>query len=50
MRASVGESTSWTNVVAARSWMVLTVSSTGLMRQLLREEEGERGQCGLFSA
>lgn len=36
MRARVGESTSETKVVAARSWMVLGTSSTGLMRALLR--------------
>lgn len=33
MRARVGESTSETKVVAARSWMVVGTSSTGLMRE-----------------
>lgn len=36
MRARVGESTSETKVVAARSWMVVGTSSTGLMRDEMR--------------
>lgn len=36
IKAKVGESTSETNVVAARSWMVIGTSSTGLIREEMR--------------
>lgn len=42
IKAKVGESTSWTKVVAAKSWMVLGTSSIGLIKALLsREREGQ---------
>lgn len=47
MRARVGESTSETKVVAARSWMVLGTSCSGSMRHLTVKGGGCVGQHNL---